>query len=464
MINTDSYRDNLSTVDQSGNRVWIYPKKPKGKFYSRRKIVSYIFLALLFLGPFIKIRGNPILLLNILERKFVIFGYVFWPQDLHIFAIGMVIMILFISLFSVIYGRVFCGWVCPQTVFMELIFRRIEYYIEGDYIEQQRLNKSAWNTDKFLKRILKHLSFGGVSFLISNTFLSYIIGYEILFEIIFDNPLNHLIGLSALLVFSSLFYFVYAFMREQICTVVCPYGRFQGILLDERSLTVSYDYVRGENRSKLRKEENRKESNKGDCIDCFNCVRVCPTGIDIRNGTQLECINCTACMDACDSVMEKLNLKKGLVRLCSQNEIDSKSKFRFTPRVVAYTTLLIILAGIMTTMIISRTDLDSSIIRTRGTLFQKLDSSTYSNIYDINLINKTNNKVSYELKVLGKSGLIKMIGDNTQIQPQQHSKSKFLILLNEDEITSRKMVIYVGIYIDGELIEEEETSFIAPTI
>lgn len=460
----DLFRDAIATVDQKGKRVWIFPKKPSGKYYNKRKIVSYFLLILLFAGPYIKIGGNPLLLIDILERKFVLLGQIFWPQDLHIFALGMVATILFISLFTVIYGRLFCGWICPQTIFMEMVFRRIEYWIEGDWKQQQRLNTLPWNKEKILKKVAKQGIFGIISFIIANTFLAYIIGYEKLFQIITDNPINHIGGLTAILIFTTLFYLIFSKMREQVCTVVCPYGRLQGVLLDNRSLTVAYDYKRGENRAKFRKGENRITEQKGDCIDCNQCVNVCPTGIDIRNGTQLECTNCTACMDACDFMMEKVGMKKQLIRYASIQGIEQNSGFRWSPRVIAYSIVLLSLIGVITAMLLTRSDFEATVLRTRGTLFQQMEDGSISNLYDINLINKTNQEIPIRIEIIGENAQLKQIGNDLKLLPQEEAKGKFMILINEEHLTSRKMNITIGIYRNEELIEKVATTFIAPIL
>lgn len=273
----ESFRDKVATIAEDGSRIWIFPKKPKGKFYSRRKILSYFLLILLFGLPHLTINGEQMLLFNIVERKFVLFGMVFWPQDFYLFAFTFILGLIFIILFTVVFGRLFCGWVCPQTIFMELVFRRIEYFIEGDANAQRRLDTAPWDLNKIWKKTLKHLLFFSISFAIANTFLAYIIGKEELIKIQLDNPGEHIVGLSLITLFSFVFYAVFAFMREQVCTSVCPYGRLQGVLLDANTVNVSYDYKRGEPRGKIEKASN---SSKGDCIDCKLCVQVCPTGID----------------------------------------------------------------------------------------------------------------------------------------------------------------------------------------
>lgn len=464
MEEAEGFRDSISTVDDSGKRVWIFPKKPKGAFFNKRKIVSYALLLLLFAGPYITINGEPMILLNVLERKFVFFGQIFWPQDLHIFALAMIIGIVFVTLFTVVFGRFFCGWVCPQTIFMEMVFRRIEYWIEGDWNHQKKLRKAPWNREKIVKKFSKHFLFWMISFLIANTFLAYVIGYRELFSIIGDNPKEHIGGLIAIVIFTTIFYLVFAKMREQVCTVVCPYGRLQGVLLDDRSLAVAYDYVRGENRGKFKKNEDRAEIGKGDCIDCNQCVHVCPTGIDIRNGTQLECVNCTACIDACDHIMEGVGLEKGLIRYASKEGIENKTRFKFTKRVKAYSAVLLLLIGILVALLVSRSDFEATVLRTRGTLFQELEDNKISNIYDFTLVNKTNRAFPVEIKLLEGKGEVELIGKAIKLKEQGEAKGKFMILIDRKQLNSRKTELVVGIYSNGELVDKVKTSFIAPFI
>ncbi|MEP1855037.1 cytochrome c oxidase accessory protein CcoG, partial [Nonlabens ulvanivorans] len=308
------FRDSIGTINEDGKRNWLYPKKPTGKFYDYRKWVSYGLLAFLLAAPFIKINGNQFIMMNVLERRFNIFGFPFWPQDFHLFVIMMIIGVVFVIFFTVAFGRIFCGWMCPQTIFMEMVFRRIEYWIEGDRGKQIRLDKQKWDAEKIRKKGTKWFIFAVISFIIANVFLAYLIGSDQLFKYIKDGPLAHLSTLLSLIIFTAVFYFVFAWFREQVCIIACPYGRLQGVLLDDKSIIVAYDHKRGEKeegRALFKKNEDRAATGKGDCIDCGQCVQVCPTGIDIRNGTQLECVNCTACIDACDQIMEKVDLPKG---------------------------------------------------------------------------------------------------------------------------------------------------------
>ncbi len=342
----ENFRDSIGTITEEGKRAWVFPKKPSGKFYEYRKYVSYFLLAFLLLSPFIKINGNQFLMFNILERRFNIFGFPFWPQDFHLFVISMLIGVVFITLFTVVFGRIFCGWICPQTIFMEMVFRRIEYWIEGDRNKQRKLDRQKWDAEKIRKKGLKQFIFLIISFIIANVFLAYLIGSDKLIKYITDGPFNHVSTLISLLIFTAVFYFVFAWFREQVCIIACPYGRLQGVLLDTKSIVVAYDHKRGEaenGRKKFRKNEDRDALGHGDCIDCLQCVNVCPTGIDIRNGTQLECVNCTACIDECDHIMESINLPKGLIRYASEENIEKKTPFKFTPRIKGYIAVLSIM-------------------------------------------------------------------------------------------------------------------------
>ncbi len=462
MEENNTYRDQLSTVDSKGKRVWVFPKKPWGWWYNKRKYLSYVLLAFLFAGPFLRINGQPLLMLNILERHFVILGQTFHPQDFHLFALAMITLVVFIILFTVVFGRLFCGWVCPQTIFMEMVFRRIEYWIEGDWKDQMRLKKAPWNREKILKKGSKNLIFWLISFLIANTFLAYIIGSEALIEIVTSPVTEHFGGFVAIAIFTTVFFAVFSLAREQVCTFICPYGRLQSVLLDKNSLVVAYDHIRGENRGKIRKNEDRQAAEKGDCIDCNLCVNVCPTGIDIRNGTQLECINCTACIDACDHMMEKVGMEKGLVRFASSETIEKKTKFTLTGRAKAYSMVLLGLLVLMSALLITRTDIEATVLRTRGTLFTKMDDVTYSNIYDIAVVNKTNEEAPIHLEILEGNAEISMIGNELLIEARGEHTGKFMILMKKDQMKSGKNELKIGVFNNNQLEETISTTFIGP--
>lgn len=460
----EAFRDSISTVNQDGSRNWVYPKKPSGKFYNRRKIVSYLLLIFLFAAPHIYINGHQSLMFNIIERKFVIFGKVFWPQDLYLFAIALIIGVVFVILFTIIYGRLFCGWVCPQTIFMEMVFRRIEYWIEGDWTHQKKLNSEPWSGKKFAKKAAKHAIFWLISFLIANTFLAYIIGSEELWHIQTDPVGKHIGGFIAIIIFTTVFYLVFSFLREQVCTTICPYGRLQGVLLDPNSMVVAYDHKRGENRGKFRKNEDRKAADKGDCIDCGQCVYVCPTGIDIRNGTQLECVNCTACIDACDHMMDSVGLEKGLIRFVSENGIENGTRFQWTRRVKAYTALLGGMILVLAVLLITREDFSTKIFRQRGTTYQIMESGDVSNIFEFVLTNKTSEKYKVVLKTDHPDAKIVLINKHMVLKPESELKDRFILMLPLDKVDHGKEKVNIQVFGNGKEIQDIEVKFIAPIL
>ncbi|MCU0429410.1 MAG: cytochrome c oxidase accessory protein CcoG [Cytophagaceae bacterium] len=462
MAEVESFRDRISTVDKEGKRVWIYPKKVKGKFMRYRSWVSYTLLALLLSGPFLRINGEPLLMLNVIERQFVLFGQIFWPEDFHIFLIGTLCFMLFIVLFTVIYGRLFCGWICPQTIFMEFVFRKVEYWIEGDWRDQQALDRAPWSAGKWMKKGSKHLIFIVLSVFISNILLMYIIGSDGVLSIISDNPSEHLGGLIAMIVFSGAFYFVYSKFREQVCTTVCPYGRLQGVMMDRNSIVVAYDYVRGESRAKIRKGEDRKLAQKGDCIDCHHCVDVCPTGIDIRNGVQLECINCTLCIDACDAMMKQVNLPAGLIRYSSEEGIANSRPFTWTKRILGYTAVLAVLLGVFVLLLITRTDVETILVRTPGMLFQEVDSNRVQNVYSYKLINKTKRDIPFEFRLIDRRGEIKPVGKLPLLKSKSLAEGSLFILLDKGEIHSMNTKLRIGVFENNVMVEDFNISFVGP--
>jgi cytochrome c oxidase accessory protein FixG len=457
-----SYRDKVSTIDTQGKRIWIYPKKPRGPLTTKRSLVSLLLLAFFFLAPFIRINGQPLLLFNILERKFIIFSLAFWPQDFHLFVLATIAFVVFIILFTAIFGRIWCGWACPQTIFMEMVFRKIEYFIEGDARNQILLNKAPWDVLKFFRKSLKHIVFYVLSFIIGNIFLAYIIGSDKLISVITDPPSQHMGGLLAMIIFSGVFYGVFAFFREQVCTMVCPYGRLQGVLLDPNSIVVAYDFKRGEPKGRLSKSGPRKDM--GDCIDCNQCLAVCPTGIDIRNGTQLECINCTACIDACNVVMKKIRFPTGLIRYASYNGILRGTKLEVTPRIAGYTTVLLFLLVLTSFLIMTRNAIEVTILRTPGVLYQETEEDKISNLYNIKIINKSSNPKTIQLKLKSPSGLIKIVGGDLIVPKNNLAQSAFLVELDKHKIRFVNTPLYIEVYSDEELLEEIQTSFIGPDI
>lgn len=456
----EAFRDSIATVDEHGKRIWIYPKKPSGNFHRWRIAVTAVLLAILFGGPFIRIHGQPFLLLNIFERKFVILGQAFWPQDFVLLAVVLITFFVFVILFTVVFGRVWCGWMCPQTLFMEMIFRKIEYWIEGDANDQRKLSKQPWNSEKVLKKTSKHIAFLVVSIIIAHTVMAYLIGINETWEILNQSPSENLAGFLGLIAFTGIFYSIYAKFREQACIAVCPYGRLQGVLLTKESIVIAYDWLRGEPRGHRKKNT---EQALGDCVDCKLCVQVCPTGIDIRNGTQLECVNCTACIDACDDVMIKIGKPKGLIRYASYNSIKDGILKIINARVIGYSVVLVVLIGILSFALITRSDVETTILKVPGTLYQR-EPGYITNLYNVEFVNKTFDSLPIEIKIESPATaeIKKVDGQSIVVPAEGFVKSVYFIRIPEQDVTNARTVVKLGVYHKGKRIEAVKAKFIGP--
>jgi len=458
-----SYRDALTTVDDHGKRLWVYAKKIRGKWWLRRNIVNYILLVAFLLAPFIKVHGHQFILLDVVDRKFIIFGSVFWPADFYLFVIGFISFIVFIFLFTSIFGRLWCGWACPQTIFMEMVFRKIEYLFEGDAAAQRRLSKMEWNTEKTIKRGGKYAVFYLIAFMISSVFLAYLMGGDELLKIAKEPVSHHIGGLASLMVFSGVFFFVYAYMREQVCTIVCPYGRLQSVLLDDRSLIVAYNYKRGETREKWGRHRSEKA---GDCIDCGQCVDVCPTGIDIRNGLQMECINCTACIDACDSVMKKIGKPDNLIKMASIKGIENNEKFHWNARRIIYSVLLVAMVGVEVFLLQGRPEVQADILHVPGMESTTTDHGTIKNIYNIRVLNKTFKAVPISVRLIPEhAGVITNIGTPLIAPGEDYAEGVLSIEINKDQLHAGLNPIKIGVYDSaGKKIQTVKTNFMTPQL
>jgi cytochrome c oxidase accessory protein FixG len=464
-VHWEDFRDHLATADKDGSRRWLHPKKPQGRYYTIRTWFSVFLLAILFAGPFIRIQGNPLLMMNIIDRKFSILGQIFWPQDNIILAVGMLLFFTGILVFTAAFGRLWCGWTCPQTLLMEMVFRRIEYWIDGDAQEQRQLAAAPLSPSKVAKRVGKHLVFFLLSFLIGNTLLSYIIGSDQLFTLITDNPANHVTGLSFMVLFTLVFYLIFARFREQACTFICPYGRFQSVLIDENTVVVGYDYKRGESRGRVHRGEvgqARRTAGLGDCIDCRQCVAVCPTGIDIRNGTQMECVNCTACIDACDAVMDKVGMARGLIRYASLNGIERGEPLRFTFRMKAYLGILGLLGLLLSLLLFTRSDVEAVLLRAPGALFQTPAEGRISNLYTLKLVNKTSREIPVELRLEGIEGQLSVLGRTPVVPSQKLIEDSVLIELPQRLLRGASTPLVIGVYSGNKQISRIKTVFVGP--
>lgn len=464
VIEAETFRDSVGTMEQSGKRRWVFPKKPSGKYTNYRTLVSIILLALFFTIPFIKINGNPALLMNIVDRQFFILGQPFFPQDFFILALGAITSLVFIILFTVVFGRIFCGWICPQTIFLEMIFRKVDYLIEGDRNKQMKLDRQEWNAEKIWKRSLKYFLFLIISLIITHWMYMYIVGYKEVFNIMQQGPFENFSSFLVMIIFTAAFYFTFAWFREQVCTLVCPYGRLQGVLIDKQTINVYYDFKRGENRSKWRKGEDRAAEQKGDCIDCNQCVVVCPTGIDIRDGQQLECVNCTACIDACDEVMVKVGLPKGLIRYATEDEIEKEIPFKFTNRMKAYTAVLILMIGFLGFLLGNRGSMEAKFIKPAGSTFF-VRGGNITNIYNYTFLNKSTKDQMVTIKVIEpQHGKITLSGEESiLLKKDQITKGTVNLSFPEKEIKMSKQKVKIGVYDpSGKLLDSFDTSFEGP--
>ena len=459
----ESFRDSIATINEEGKRNKIFPKKVTGKYNTARKYVAWVLLVLLFTAPWITIGGQPLFMIDVIDRKFVLLGQIFRPADTFIFVLLMISGVVSVIVFTVAFGRIFCGWICPQTIFLEQVYRRIEYWIEGDRNRQLKLERQEWNFEKIWKKGVKNLLFYAIAFVVSNVFLQYLVGIDRWKLFLSEGPNTHLGTFSAIVVFSFVFYLVFAWFREQACIVVCPYGRLQGVLLDRNSLVIIYDWIRGEPRAKGKRKAENEE--KGDCVDCGLCVQVCPTGIDIRNGTQLECVNCTACIDVCDSVMEKVGLEPGLIRFDSTNGVEQGKKQIMTPRVWAYIGVLVAMIGVVITMLATRSEVETMVLRMPGKLFEK-NGTTIENAYNFTVINKTDAQKAVYLELIEPEGTIRLTGgDSIVMMPEGIVHGALIVAIERAQLKEEKTKVVFRITDNkGFEIDRVKTNFLGPLV
>lgn len=336
--------ERLATTDETGNRVYLHPEDIKGKWKTLRTRFYWLLIIFYMVVPWIYINGKQVILLDLPDRQFHIFGYTFYGHDgplLIFILLGFGFTMAFITS---LWGRVWCGWACPQTVFIDAIYRRIERMIEGKSRQRRALDRASWNFEKIWKRTLKWVLYTIVSMHIVHSFLGYFVGTHKLFWITMGNPAEDWTLFTTMLVMTGIVLFDFGWFKEQFCIIACPYGRFQSVLMDDSSMVVAYDEKRGDpkrNPKKVKKEE------EGDCIDCKRCVKACPTGIDIRIGTQMECIACTQCIDACDEIMAKLHKPAGLIKYTTENELNGKEKKKSARTYIYLAAILAIIIGFL---------------------------------------------------------------------------------------------------------------------
>ena len=385
--------DTLSTIDDDGSRRSVHPADVRGPFTRWRRLVAAVLLLIYIALPWIPVNGYPAVFLDIQERRFHFFGLTLATQDLWV---GFFLITgLAFSLFYVtaLFGRFWCGWTCPYTVFLEHVYRRVERWIDGDASARRRLDQAPWTAGKAARRVFKHGIYLLISALIAHLFLSYFVSLKKLYAMMQGPPTEHLMAFGVVAFLTGALYFSFSWFREQFCIILCPYGRLQSALTDDHSVVIGYDARRGEPRGKA-------GSTTGDCVDCRRCVQVCPTGIDIRNGLQLECIGCAACVDACDDIMLKLKRPTGLVRYDSHVGLHGGKTRFIRPRIVLYTGLLLLGIGAFALSAARISPLRASAVRMVGAPFYVADGQV-RNQFLVRVINKRNQPASYRLEVVG---------------------------------------------------------------
>ena len=384
----------LSTLNRDGSRRWIRPRLSRGAFLTRRRIVGWGLILLFTLIPYLRMNGKPLILLDIPRREFTLFGTTFLPTDTMFLMLLLLGIFVSIFLMTALFGRVWCGWACPQTVYMELIYRPIEQLLEGTRARQLKLDREGPN----VRRLLKFVIYVFVSMFLAHTFLAYFVGVETLFRWVRQTPAEHPSAFVVMAATTLLMLIDFSYFREQVCLVACPYGRLQSVLLDRDSLIVGYDYSRGEPRGKRRK--GRSDAAVGDCIDCSACVTTCPTGIDIRDGLQMECIGCTQCIDACDAIMDRIDKPRGLIRYTSQTGLETGKRKLIRPRVIAYPLVLLLVFGALGFSLADKDTADITVLRGLGNPFVALPSGGISNQIRVKIVNRSGTDREYLIELL----------------------------------------------------------------
>lgn len=458
----DTFRNELASVARDGRRRWIYARQPHGRLYTARTAVGVVLLAFLFLAPFVTIGGQPLMRLDVLHRHFVLLGVVFWPQDFHIVVLIALTAVVTLMMSTVVVGRIWCGWLCPQTVFMEMVFRRLEYFIEGSAERQLRHDRGPWTKAVLVRKGVKHAVFFALSFLIANVFLAWVIGAPALLAIVTDPPSKHLTGLIAIVLFSGVFYAVFARFREQACVLACPYGRVMSSLIDSRTVTVTYDRTRGEPRTRLALVA-AGGSRSGDCIDCHQCVTVCPTGIDIRHGIQLECVNCTACIDACNGVMQRVNRPTGLIRLTSHRRVSEGTSPWWSARAAAYAAVLLGLVAAVVVLLAVRRPLDILVLRQPGTLHTAIGTGEIANFYNLQAFNRTGSTTEFVVDVVEPPGGHAIrLGLASEVPPYALLEGRLLVTIPTASLHGASTPLRLAVRTERGVIQTIDTSFLGP--
>lgn len=430
----------LPTLNEDGSRRWIRPKPSSGRHWHRRRVAAYSLMLLFFAIPYIRFRDRPLVLLDIVRREFTLIGTTFLPTDTLLFMLLLLSVVVSIFLLTALFGRVWCGWACPQTVYMEFLFRPVERLLEGGRSGSLALDRAGGHLHP--RRLLKYAIYFVLALFLAHTFLAYFVGVENLAVWVRRSPFEHPTSFLVMAGTTALIFFDFTYFREQTCIVACPYGRWQSVLLDSQSLVVAYDYNRGEPRAKGRE----KAEGAGDCIDCNACVHTCPTGIDIRDGLQMECIHCTQCIDACNDIMRKVNRPEGLIRYTTQDTLRGKGSNWLRPRVVLYPAALVLFLGAFVWAIASRAEAEITLLRGIGAPFAVGTDGRVSNQVRVKVVNRSRSAHDYHITVEGAPGITVIAPENPlRVAAGAMATTSIFVLLASDEFTNGEREVMVRV-------------------
>lgn len=447
--------DTLWVINSDGSRKFVHTADVRGRFTILRTLAGILLIAVYVALPWIEINGNPAVFIDIAQRQFHFFGLTFAPQDLWL--AFFLITGLGFSLFflTALFGRIWCGWGCPQTVFLEFVFRRIERWTEGPALDRKKLDSSPWNLNKILRRGSKNILFGIVSILIAHIFISYFVSLPKLYAMMHSSPTDNWSIFLFVFVLSGILFFNFAWFREQFCIVLCPYGRLQSALIDQHSYVVGYDKKRGEPRGKLNNPE------AGDCIDCRRCIQVCPTGIDIRNGLQIECIGCSNCIDACNEIMTKVNRPQGLIRYDSMQGLAGLPKRLIRPRIILYMVLLLLGASAMTISFASFQQASVSLVRMTGAPYY-VDDAGVRNQYLLRVINKENKLVRFDVRLSQAPTGVSFDPESASIAPLGEQILPLVVTMAKDKFLKPFTLQFEVRSADGRIVIKTAAPFLGP--
>ncbi|MFU8847547.1 MAG: cytochrome c oxidase accessory protein CcoG [Opitutales bacterium] len=453
-----------TTINQDGSRFFLHPADVKGFFTRWRRVFALLLIGIYVLLPWIPINGHPAVFLDIFDRRFHLFGLIFAAQDLWMaffFITGLGFSLFFVT---ALFGRIWCGWACPQTVFLEHVYRRIERWIEGDSQARRKLDAAPWNGDKIFKRVLKNGIFLVISAAIAHLFLAYFVSIPELYQWMTSSPTEHWGAFVFMAVATLIIYGNFAWFREQLCIVICPYGRLQSALIDDDSVIIGYDEKRGEPRGKPQRGLPTEASAKlGDCIDCYRCVQVCPTGIDIRQGLQMECVGCANCIDACDAIMTKLNRPKGLIRYDSQAGLAGKKRRFLRPRIFIYAALMLAGATAFTLSAMQLRSANLGIVRMTGAPYF-VTETTVRNQYMVRVINKSNEAKTFQIQSKSSFENFRMDGNEEGITvPPMGEEVRPVIISVDRSVYEGSFSLELSLISpEGQTIMTKEAEFLGP--